>query len=136
MLVAPTRGGPFAVAMTAQIERYCMFDGQPACNHCLDEMIPAPALISHAVNENVSFLLGISPLPIVKFQAIMNEIVFSRLQIHQLVFATFHCQFLYSNSRISADASIACVLRACRSQTLCRESTLELSLDLDKNLRA
>ena len=94
MLIASTRGRPFTIAMTAQIERYRMFDGQPARNHRLDEMIPAPALIPHAVNENVSFLLGISPLPIVKFQAIMNEIVFSRLQIHELVFATFHCRSL------------------------------------------
>ena len=52
-------------------------------------MIPAPALIPHAVNENVSFLLGISPLPIVKFQAIMNEIACSRFQIHKLFFVTF-----------------------------------------------
>ena len=30
MLVASTRGRPFTISMTAQIERYRVFDGQPA----------------------------------------------------------------------------------------------------------
>ena len=64
---AATGARPLTLAITAQIERHRMFDGQPSGNHRCDKVVPAPSLIPDPVNENVSFLFRITPLPIMKF---------------------------------------------------------------------
>ena len=67
MLITPTRVGPLAIAMAAQVKGDCMLDRQSSANQCRNEMIPAPSLIAHPVKKNESFFFRLSPLPIVKF---------------------------------------------------------------------
>ena len=64
MLIAPTRGWPFTIAMPAQIERHRVFDRHTALEQRLEKVIPTAPLIAHAVHENVSLLLRIAPFPI------------------------------------------------------------------------
>src|SRR5687767_4547620 len=75
MLIATACARPFALAMAAQIDGDCMLDRQAARNHRRDKVIPTSPLIAHAVNKNKSLFLGVAPLPIVKLQTIMSEVM-------------------------------------------------------------
>src|SRR5688572_27172223 len=85
VLITAARAGPLAVAVAAQVERYGMLNRHAPRYQRFEKVIPAPPLVAHAVNENVSLFIGIAPLPEVKLQTIMNKITLPRFQIHKLL---------------------------------------------------
>jgi hypothetical protein len=89
VLIAPARARPFAIPMATQIDRHCVLDRQTPGNQRHDKIVPASSLVAHAVDKNESFLLGIAPLPIVKFKSIVIEVMVSEFQIHRPFVAAF-----------------------------------------------
>src|SRR5438093_7103048 len=89
MLIASTRVRPFAVTVTAQIYGNRMLKRKSPIDDCSDEGFPAAPLIPDTVDENEGLLFRIAPLPVMKPQTVVNEVMFSRFQIHQAVFAIF-----------------------------------------------
>ncbi len=79
MGVAAAGARPLAVAMAAQVERHRMLDRHAAADQLVKKMIPTAPLIAHAVDEDVSLLLGIAPFPIMQFQTVVNEVTPLRL---------------------------------------------------------
>src|SRR5215207_11190419 len=83
VLIATARARPFAVAVATQIDGHCVLDRQTPGNHRRNKIVPASPLVAHAVDKNESLLLGIAPLPIVKFKSIVTEVMVSEFQIHR-----------------------------------------------------
>ena len=66
VLIAAARGGPFAFAVAAQIQRHRVLDRHAARHQHIEKRLPAPPLIANTVNENISVLLRIAPFPVMK----------------------------------------------------------------------
>src|SRR5690242_9169917 len=99
-----------------------MLDWEASSNHCGDKRLPAPSLISHAVDENIGLRARIAPFPIVKFQTIVDEVMFSRLQIHESVMLPFsllvHNRSLDGAKRNPANPDSADSIRATRKSKI------------------
>jgi hypothetical protein len=89
VLIATGCARPFAIPMATQIDRHCVLDRQTPGNQRHNKIVPASPLVAHAVDKNESLLLGIAPLPIVKFKSIVIEVMVSEFQIHRPFVAAF-----------------------------------------------
>src|SRR6267378_2543812 len=83
VLIAAARARPFAVAMTAQIDGHGVLDRHTALEQRVEKMIPASPLITHAMDEDISFLVRITPLPVMNAQTIVQEITPSGLRLER-----------------------------------------------------
>src|SRR5678815_5396840 len=79
MLIAAARTRPFAIAMSAQVEGHGMLYRHAAPEQRLEKMIPAPALIAHAMHENICLFTSIAPFPVTQPQSIMFKKSLPRL---------------------------------------------------------
>src|SRR5688500_16414671 len=82
MLIPTACARPLAVAMAPQVAGHGVPQRQPARAHRGNQLLPGSPWRRHAMHKDASLLVRIAPLPIVKFQPIMIDVMSPEFEIH------------------------------------------------------